>query len=482
MFLSSDSWGEIIDLTNEEVWTPKKLSAEIRKRTARLFSEGVNRGHHIGILHGNSPAFFADLASVWRLGACAVVLNPGLMPMELDNLLTFSGTNTLLVDDNADAFHDSCNIIHTSQNHGKVSETVTLGQRGSDPALILFTSGTTGTPKGVVHTYQTISDRIRLNHLFIDKIDMAKTLCTLPTHFGHGLIGNCLTALSGGASLVIGSGLPQLKLGATLGELIDKYEITFMSSVPSFWKIALRMSSPPSRNTLRRVHIGSAPLSSNLWANLIDWAGTQRVLNMYGITETANWIAGASAEDFDPADGLIGPMWGGKAYICDKNGNLQRQGEGELVINSPSVFKEYLKRPDLTKNAIRDGLFFTGDIGKINSEGVIRLTGRKKYEINRAGLKVYPEDIDLLLERHKNVAESCAFAIPDQVLGDIIGVALVPAQNEIEIADVQKWCGERLTKEKIPDRWFLLESIPKTDRGKVNRDIVAKYCLEGETK
>src|SRR6185369_4533648 len=134
-----------------------------------------------------------------------------------------------------------------------------------------FTSGTTGNPKGVVHTFASLAARIDLNLQHIPAADLARTLCGLPTHFGHGLIGNCLTTLAAGGALhLMGDRLARVPLEA--GGLIDAHAITFLSSVPTLWKVALKTSKPPTRNTLRRLHVGSAPLGAELWRRIQHWA------------------------------------------------------------------------------------------------------------------------------------------------------------------------------------------------------------------
>ena len=124
----------------------------------------------------------------------------------------------------------------------------------------------------------------------------------LPAFFGHGLIGNCLTALAAGGALHVWTGPDVAELQRPV-RFLDRERITFMSSVPSFWKIAMRMSGGPKR-PLARVHVGSAPLSLEFWTEISRWVGTTRVFNMYGMTETANWIGGASLEIRAPATAL----------------------------------------------------------------------------------------------------------------------------------------------------------------------------------
>ncbi|MEZ5648073.1 MAG: fatty acid--CoA ligase family protein [Alphaproteobacteria bacterium] len=267
------------------------------------------------------------------------------------------------------------------------------------------------------------------------------------------------------------------KEAANLGHLLDEHQVTFMSSVPALWKLALKLSKPPQRNALRQVNIGSAPLSVDLWQKIIGWTATDKVVNMYGITETANWLAGTSLNPHNPVDGLVGKMWGGVAAIRMEEGKIHPVGQGEICVQSPSLMSGYHKRPDLTDQVLKGGWFFTGDIGTVDAEGIIRITGRQKHEINRAGIKIHPEEIDLLLEQHPLVSEACCFGIPDDISGELVGVAVRLVNNEINDAALKVWCKERIKSECVPERWFFVSEIPKTDRGKINRETVMKACL-----
>src|SRR5262249_14992656 len=144
-----------------------------------------------------------------------------------------------------------------------------------------------------------------------------------------------------------------------LGPVIDEHSIRFMSSVPSLWRLALTCSRQPVGHSLLRVHVGSAPLSAALWSEIADWSGAE-VVNCYGITETANWIAGASSRKDGIVEGLVGQMWGGRAAIMDEHGSICDQGLGEIIIKSECLTSGYLKRPDLTAAAFSQGWFRTG--------------------------------------------------------------------------------------------------------------------------
>ncbi|HWA43814.1 MAG TPA: class I adenylate-forming enzyme family protein [Hypericibacter adhaerens] len=480
MRLEAIGFGSVTDLVSGVTLTGAALRAEAVRRAAILAGHGLGPGQAALITHGGTPGFFCDLFAVWQCGAIAACANPGLTRDELATVAGFLSPKLLLATDGfAHGQGLSLPILDLKREHGAAEAAAPAGLLGGgldDTALLLFTSGTTGAPKGVAHSYRSILARLALNRAHIGLADLARTLCVLPTHFGHGLIGNCLTPLFAGGDLYL-HGAGGLATAAALPQTIDDHAITFMSSVPSFWKIALKAGKPPKGGSLARVHIGSAPLGADLWRQVMGWSGTDRVVNMYGITETANWVAGASAAEGGPEDGLIGRLWGGQAAILTGEGRLLAEGEGEILLQTPSLMQGYWQRPDLTAPVLQAGWFHTGDIGRLDAAGTLRLVGRQKDEINRAGMKINPAEIDLFLERHPQVAEACCFAMADAVSGEILAAAIRTTDNaKLAPADLRAWCLERIRRELVPERWFLLPEIPKTDRGKISRATVRQHC------
>ncbi|MDZ4735224.1 MAG: class I adenylate-forming enzyme family protein [Rhodospirillaceae bacterium] len=476
MRVSLDNLGTIHDPAAGTAMRGAGIAAAVARRTGTLRRLGVAPGVIVVIAHGGSAHFFSDLLAVWQAGGCAACVNAALTPEELGNVVRFTDARLVLVGDGYKGGEPGALLIDT---RAETDEPEAADDRASldDPALILFTSGTTGDPKGVVHTFRSLLARLALNRAALGAATLARTLCVLPTHFGHGLIGNCLTPWLAGHDLYLFL-QPGVAGAAKLGALLDENRISFMSSVPSFWKIALKMGKPPQGRSVQRIGIGSAPLSADLWLRVAAWSGAP-VANMYGITETANWIGGASSDEFAPEDGLIGRLWGGSAAVLDGEGAMRSTGEGELLLQTPSLMQGYFKRPDLTDPVLKAGWFHTGDIGRIDEDGTMRLVGRQKDEINRAGQKVNPAEIDLFLERHPAIAEACCFGLPDAVSGEIVAAAVRLTDGARDDATaLRAWAADRLRHELVPEKWFILADIPKTDRGKVSRRIVMQACLD----
>ena len=470
------SLGNIHDLGTGKSAGGASLSGLVAGRAALLLAKGVGRGTVVAIGHGGSLDFFLDLFAVWSLGGTAACIDASLTAGERANISAFARPVVALVSSDAEAAGWQVPLENLKDAPAGEMVPPAAASHLDDAAVILFTSGTTGAPKGVVLTFRALFARIALNHAHIGSPLTGRALVTLPTHFGHGLIGNALTPLFAGGDIVLA---PRgLGLAKDLGRLIDAEGITFMSSVPTLWRMALKLSNAPVAGTLKRVHVGSAPLSAALWTDIAAWSRAPTV-NCLGITETANWIGGASSDVDGIEDGFVGKPWGGRVAVRLDDGRVLAHGEGEIVVQTPSLMSGYLNRPDLTAAALEDGWYRTGDQGLVDARGVT-VAGRIKDEINRAGFKIQPAEIDMLIEQHEAVAEACAFAIPDAISGEIVGAAIRFKPGSIaDLDSVKQFCRARLRREATPERWFAVDEIPRTSRGKVSREAVRKVLIEG---
>jgi acyl-CoA synthetase (AMP-forming)/AMP-acid ligase II/thioesterase domain-containing protein/acyl carrier protein len=474
--ISLKDCGSIHDIERNLQWDSMALARQVNSRAAALAKMKVGRGSLVGILHNGSAHFFADLFATWMVGATAACLDSHLTDAELNVILEFAKPAVLLVKAATRTLNISTPVLELDGDTSAAAD-FTSRFHEDDPAIVLFTSGTTGNPKGVVLTFRALLARISANVAAIGKTNLARTLVALPTHFGHGLIGNSLTPLMNGGTIVLHP--LGLSLASNLGRIIDEHRITFMSSVPAIWHTAKSQSRPPAGDSLLRVHVGSAPLSEQLWSEIAAWSRAE-VVNCYGLTETANWIAGASSRSDGIAEGLVGRCWGSTIAVMGDDGDIRSSGRGEIVVQSPGLMSGYLDRPDLTAAVLRDGWFHTGDRGYVDDNGLVWLTGRIKDEINRGGSKVQPAEIDLLLERHPAIAEACTFAIADPISGQTVGVLVRPVKGVTPTPEsLQTWCRERLRQIAVPERWIFVDEIPRNARGKVNRDAVSRMFAEG---
>jgi len=465
----------------------------VRARLGDYQRAGLSRGDRVFLHYGNALEFFIDLLAIWHTGACAVPIDDRLTPFEISILarstrprLSVWGATT---DERALSVLSDLGVTSIAKPALEPAPVVgnpTDSQlRLDDDALILFTSGTTGDPKGVVHTHRSLRARWTSLAASLGLASYRRTLCLLPTHFGHGLICNCLFPWLHGQDLYV---LPPFRADMLmrLGELIDTHGITFMSSVPTVWRLATKTAKPPSRRTLARISCGSAPLSGSLWRSVQEWAGTKDVMNAYGITETGSWLAGTNVPFAEPEDGLIGQAWGGELRILRTRDTTippvwaeecAPEESGHVWVQTPSLMRGYLDRDDLTSQVVSQGWFSTGDIGLLDARGYLYLRGREREEINKGGMKIYPGDVDAVIERFPATVDVCTFALADALLGEDVGVAVVlKSPDDATLVGLHRWSAQHLAAHQLPRRWFVLEEIPRTSRGKVNRANVAAHC------
>jgi acyl-CoA synthetase (AMP-forming)/AMP-acid ligase II len=488
--------GDLCEPLTGRTWKGRTIPRRCDRRVAYYRSNGVGPSDLVFIHFGNTLEFFVDVLALWRLGACVAPIDPRLTPFEVETLARAAEARFSLWQHEPDGSLSrslanlGARILQTPADDGDDGLTAASSwQPGAlsldADALVLFTSGTTGRPKGVVHTHRSLRARWMSLRAGPGVQGFRRTLCLLPTHFGHGLICNALFPWLSGQDLFV---LPPFRadLILRLGALLDEHRITCMSSVPALWRLALKTAPPPRARSLQRVFCGSAPLSASLWQGIREWTGAPEVLNVYGITEVGSWLAGTTLPDFVPEDGLIGEAWGGVVTVLrsgDSSGpaeDRQACGPGEagyVWVNTPALMRGYLGRDDLTAQAVSDGWFTTGDIGIIDERGRLYLRGREREEINLGGMKVYPGDIDAVLERFEDTVDVCAFGYDDAASGEEIGVALVlRTTDERTLRPLYGWARRHLAPHQLPRKWYLLDTIPRTSRGKVNRAAVAERC------
>ncbi|MBI3548943.1 MAG: acyl--CoA ligase [Elusimicrobia bacterium] len=453
--------GALHDLDANMALSPSRLRAQSLARAERLRRAGVVRGDRAVLPGASRWEFFIDLFGLWALGACAVVVDPDASDSELARAAAAAGATAII---------GGARVRRLRAARAGASGAGAGAAAPDDWALVLWTSGTAAGPKAVVHTFRTLQSRLSELRRRIPTRDSRRTLCVLPVHFGHGLIGNSLFPLLHGGDLALSSRAGAGVGLAELGAVIDRQRITFVSGVPALWRAAIRLSAPPRRRSLRRAHCASAPMDGRLGEELRSWAGTASVWNVYGLTETASWISGARFGRRERSEGgCVGTGWGARFRLSTA---------GEVWVRAESLTPGYLRKGRIVRAADAAGWYRTGDVAHRDRSGALHLAGRLDHRINKGGLKVHAEQVEEALKRHPAVLDACAFSMPDAVLGETVGAAVVLARRGASAAaDLRRWCRLRMPKDAVPEELFFVTAIARTSRGKIERRRVAAMCL-----
>jgi long-chain acyl-CoA synthetase len=347
------------------------------------------------------------------------------------------------------------------------------GLHSGDDALILYTSGTTGEPKGVVLSYQNLVQYplVMRKMGITDRSTMRG--CILPmSHIVGPVVCNELAER--GYTLVIFDQINPV----TLLEGIQKHRVTVFESVPIVFQLLLGVKNLASYDT-SSVKV-AAMMGTSIPVPLLNAFQIAqphiKVIQGYGLTETSPMITLVDPAKANEKLGSIGrAVPGVEINIVDERGHSLGDGEpGEIITRGPHVMKGYFRRPDATAARIRDGWLYTGDVGKRDRDGYFYHLGRRDDMIITGGLNVYPAEVENLIYTHPGVQEAIVFAIPDIKRGHVIGAAVVPraGANLLE-KELLAFLRANLANFKVPDKIVLRESLPRTSSGKTVRDAAA---------
>jgi long-chain acyl-CoA synthetase len=465
---------------------------------AVLREKGIGPGDRVALLLPNTPHFPLAYYGTLALGAVAVPVHALLKAEEIQYVLEDSGAKALIcaapllgegakgaelagvpvlaVMDGGDATLERIDTLALSATP---IEAMVPAEAG-DTAVILYTSGTTGTPKGAEITHLNVVMNVVASamHSFdIDESDVVLGCLPLFHTFGQTCCMN--TAFYVGASIVL---LPRFD-GAQALELLVEEKCTIFMGVPTMYVGLLEAAKTSDlRPTLKSALSGGAALPLPVLERFAEVFGTE-VLEGYGLTETAP-VATFNQVGFPPKPGTVGKaIWGveveiAKAELDDRIEFLPTGELGEIVVRGHNVFKGYLNKPEATAAAVVDGWFRTGDLGTKDADGYVSIVDRKKDMVIRGGYNVYPREVEETLLRHPAVAQVAVVGLPDPQYGEEVCAVVIkdPDGGDVTEQELSAWAKERLAAYKYPRRVIFTDAFPLGPSGKVlKRELVAGY-------
>lgn len=486
--------------------------AELGSRVAHLADllrrRGLNTGDRVALSCPNVEWFPIAYNAILEAGGIVVPLNVMLKAREVAYHLKDSGASLYLCYDGTEdstiydqgraGFDDvvSCSEFialrpgglivtgdgasHHCGDHLNRSVDVAVSPQASDTAVILYTSGTTGQPKGAELTHANmVLNAVTANRLFdSNPARQDSYLATLPLFhsFGQTVVMNA--ALATGSTLVM---LPRFEPVAALKAMVTE-AITVFAGVPTmYWALldAVDETIDVERiaETLRAAISGGSALPLEILERVAERFDVQ-ILEGYGLSETSP-LALFTDPERAPRPGSIGvPVWGVQAMLVDEQGQPVEEPDaiGELAIRGHNVMKGYLNRPEATAEVIRNGWLRTGDLAKRDSDGFYYIVDRAKDLIVRSGFNVYPREVEEVLMSHASVSLAAVVGIPDERVGEevVAHVIVDPGAEPVSAQELIDWCREVMASYKYPRRIEFVPTLPMTATGKIlKRELIA---------
>jgi long-chain acyl-CoA synthetase len=479
---------------DDAVVTYEMLDEGAARVAGLLKARGLQPGDRVGIMLPNVPYFGLAYYGVLRAGGVVVPMNVLLKAREVKFYLSDSGAEHIfawhdfLTDAEEGAREAGAEVIAVKPGEFErllaeaPPQAEDVPREASDTAVILYTSGTTGTPKGAELTHANMLDNCRYGAVeLIDVSERDVFLGALPLFHSFGQTCCLNAAVRAGACLNL---IPRFDPGKAL-EIIERDKVTLFDGVPTMYHAML---NHPDRerydiSCLRMCVSGGSAMPVEVLRAFEEAFGCI-ILEGYGLSETSP-VASFNHPDRERKPGSIGtPITGVAMKVVDDEGNDVPRGEvGEIVIRGHNVMKSYWNRPDATAEVLRDGWLRTGDMATVDDDGYFFIVDRKKDMIIRGGYNVYPREIEEVLYEHPGVLEAAVIAVPDQALGEEVGAAVVRrGGSDADAEEIREFVKERVAAYKYPRHVWFTDELPKGATGKVLKREIRVPDPAGLTK
>jgi len=464
---------------------------EISGRVASaLLATGLVRGDKVAVQLPNVPQFLFAYFGILKAGLVMVPLNPLLVAPEVAYHLQDSDTKVLITFEMfaAEAVKGAAQVegvmtyvVNLPGNDERPEGTKHFDElyfaedtrelvptEADDTAVLLYTSGTTGKPKGAELTHFQLFMNCTVAGGLFDYQDSDVGIAVLPLFHVFGLSSVLNTSVRYGGTVVL---VPRFEMEAVL-EAMERHSVTIFSGVPTMY-FALLAADTSSRDlsALRVGVSGGAAIPGEVIRSFEEKFPGVVVLEGYGLSETASTTTFNVNAEQRKVLSIGRPIWGVQCQVVDEDDKPLPAGEahvGEIVIRGHNVMKGYYKNPEATAEAMRGGWFHTGDLGYVDGDGFYFIVDRKKDLVIRGGYNVYPREIEEVLYAHPAVAEAAVIGRPDDKLGEeVVAVVSQQAGADVTPEELIAWCKERLAAYKYPREVRIVAELPKGPTGKI---------------
>ena len=465
----------------------------------KLIETGIERGSSIAIAAPNSPASCLMFMAIVSSGFVAVPLNLVAGSTILAYTIEHSEAKFIFVADDCKDLIDSAvaqqnssvKLIKLDPVRGpdlaalpsevKKFQLEGIDSKPTDIALLMYTSGTTGKPKGVMlsHANLLAAGRFISTGHEIDRNDSG--LCVLPIYHINGMCVTVMGTIVSASTLVI----PHKFSVNSFWKIIDKFKCSWFSAVPTQFSYILNNEEvPEDLSSLRFARSASAPLSPDIHKKFEKRFGIP-IIETMGLTETGSQITTNPMPPGQRKIGSPGKAYGNQIMICDEQFEALPAGETEeILVKGDNVMQGYFKQPEEThKTILGNGWLRTGDLGYLDTDGYVFVSGRIKELIIKGGENIAPREIDEALLTHPGILEAAAFAVPCKDYGERVEACVCLKEKvSVELAELISHCESQIGKFKSPDNIHIVADLPKGPSGKVQRLKLFELIYDNQNK
>jgi len=451
------------------------FAAEVRRMSCGLVEMGIGRGDVVAVVLPNSVELVTIMFAAWRLGAALTPVNPALTKPEAHYQVSDSGARLAVADDSSlskveGGVTSVCGVDKLLRRDGAADVTPPRTEP-DELALMIYTGGTTGRPKGVMLDHANL---VATAAMIVDWFEMTaadRCLLVLPLFHVNGIMVSVVSPLAAGGSTVIAPRFDP----KTFWDLVEQARPTFFSAVPTIYVMLTGLPAEvrPDTASLRCAVCGAAPMPAAAIHEFEDRYGVP-ILEGYGQSEgtvvtTANPLTGLRKP------GTVGlPLPGQEVRVVGGDDKPLPSGQvGEVTVRGPNVMRGYLGKPEETAMTLRGGWLHSGDLGRFDEDGYLVLVDRLKDMIIRGGENIYPKEIEDALCSHPSVLEASVVGRPDPLFGEepVAFVVLRPGLAA-EPDELIEHCKNVLAKFKVPRAVFVEANLPRTPIGKVAKPVL----------
>jgi long-chain acyl-CoA synthetase len=451
------------------------FAAEVRGTSSALAEFGIGRGDVVAVVLANSIDLVTVMFAAWRLGAALTPVNPALTEHETQHQVTDSDARLVVVDDaslsKVEGGAARVCVIDELLRRDAPSDAGPPRTEPEQLALVIYTGGTTGRPKGVMLDHANVAATAAMIVDWFEMTSADRCLLVLPLFHVNGIMVSVVSPLIAGGSTVIAPRFDP----KTFWDLVERFRPTFFSAVPTIYAMLTGLPADvrPDTSSLRCAICGAAPMPAAAIGDFEDRYGVG-ILEGYGQSEgtvvtTANPLNGTRKP------GTVGlPLPGQQVLIVGDDDEPLAPGQvGEVTVRGPNVMRGYLGKPEETAHTLRGGLLHSGDVGRFDDDGYLVLVDRLKDMIIRGGENIYPKEIEDALYAHSSVADAAVVGRPDQLFGEepVAFVVLRPGLAA-EPDELIEHCKTLLAKFKVPRAVYITNDLPRTPIGKIAKPVL----------